>query len=100
MGYRTELLLCSIGVNLAVDIILFTYDLYPPRHVGIRFACYSGMVLIVWLLETRDPLAVVKRVIGYVFNIRNNIRHRYVCDQDPVRGKAKVIRIVSHRGLR
>lgn len=100
MGYRTELLLCCIGVNLVTDILLFIYGLYPPRHVGIRIACYGGMFVIAWLAETRDPFGVVKKVISDVLNRCNNRRPRYICDQISVQGKAKVIRIVSHRPLR
>jgi hypothetical protein len=100
MRYRIELLLGCIGLNFVTDLILWTYSQYTPHHVGVRVATYSGILLIAWLLETRDRLFAVKGTINRIFNAIKDRRHKSVCKmirEGEVRGKAKVIRINSHR---
>ena len=102
MGYRTELVLGCLGVNLATDIILFVYDQYSPRHVWARIACYGVMFLFTWLMETREPFNFFRQVIKDLFNRSKDRRRKYIgrmINRGEVRGKAKVIRIHSDRGM-
>jgi len=103
MGYRTEILLGCIGLNLITDIILWTYTLYSPKHIGLRIAVYIVAVLFAWLSEEHDPFKCFNWLINALRNRHTDGRRRYLGNlilSGEVRGKAKVIRIHSHRGLR
>jgi len=103
MGYRTEFLLGCIGLNLITDILLWTYGMYSPKRIGLRIVIYVAIVLVAWLSETHDPFKCFKWLLNSLRNRHTDGRRRYLCNlirSGEVRGKAKVIRIYSHRGIR
>ena len=102
MGYRTELLLGCIGLNLITDIILWTYGMYSPKHIGLRIVIYVAALLFAWLSES-EPLKCFKWLLELLRNSRADGRHRHIhslISGGEIRGKAKVIRFAAYRGQR